>query len=277
MNTIDKESRVKILVVGDAGVGKSSLVKFLKQISSKNQNSPGFYKTPDEPASTIGAQVDVILHSFNSAQDNSIKCLEFWDVAGSHNYQMTRKFFYNDMNGIILVHDLNNKMSLSNLRSWLREVVGSTTELVGVTTEANATNPENNNSNDHFTSNQHDSSLYDMEAQDMGASRLLPILLVGMKHSQIKPSKRDEVYKRCQAFAKSVRASELHIDTDNNSGFTSGSTHIVKLHEFFDQTVFHSKNSNVSRYTSALSGQTVNSYGGGGGKNTRHRTTIKMD
>jgi len=263
---------VKILVVGDAGVGKSSLVQFLKQINSKNQ-TPGFYKKPDEPASTIGAQVDVILHSFNSPQDNSIKCLEFWDVAGSHNYQMTRKFFYNDMNGIILVHDLNNKMSLSNLRSWLREVVGSTTELVGVTTDTNTTHQENS---EHFTSNQHDSSLYDMEAQDMGASRLLPILLVGMKHAQIKPAKRDEVYKRCQAFAKSVRASELHIDTDNNSGFTSGSTHIVKLHEFFDQTVFHSKNSNVSRYTSALSGQTVNNYGGGG-KSTRHRTTIKMD
>jgi len=269
MNTIDKESRVKILVVGDAGVGKSSLVQFLKQINSKNQN-PGFYKKLEEPASTIGAQVDVILHSFNSSQDNSIKCLELWDVAGSHNYQMTRKFFYNDMNGLILVHDLNNKMSLSNLRSWLREVVGSTTELVGVTTDTHA----DSENNEHFTSNQHDSSLYDMEAQDMGASRLLPILLVGMKHAQIQPTKREEVYKRCQAFAKSVRASELHIDTENNSGFTSGSTQIVKLHEFFDQTISHSKNSNVSRYTSALSGQTMNTYAGG---STRHRTTIKMD
>merc|ERR1712079_550308 len=91
---------------------------------------------------------DVILHSFSEVGTGppTIKCLELWDVAGSHNYQMTRKFFYNDMNGIILVHDLNNKMSLSNLRAWLREVVGSTFEGVQ-TVEA------------HDNSVNHDSSL----------------------------------------------------------------------------------------------------------------------
>lgn len=254
---IDKESRVKVLVVGDAGVGKSSLVQFLKQINSTKNQNPGFYKPIEQPGSTIGAQVDVILHNFNSPQDSSIKCLELWDVAGSHNYQMTRKFFYNDMNGIILVHDLSNKMSLSNLRSWLREVVGNTLNSVKI--EENFENSE-----------VHDNSLYDMEAQDMGASRLLPILLVGMKKNQIKSNKIQEVLKRSQSFAKSVRASELHIDTDDNSGFTSGSTQIVILHEFFDQTVFHSKNSNVSRYTSALSTNLQNN-------SARHRTTIKMD
>ena len=49
--------------------------------------------------------------------------IEFFDVGGHRNYADSRSVFYHKLNGIILVHDLNNKKSFSNLRDWLDEVV----------------------------------------------------------------------------------------------------------------------------------------------------------
>eukprot|EP00470_Lotharella_oceanica_P009168 CAMPEP_0170179522 /NCGR_PEP_ID=MMETSP0040_2-20121228/18168_1 /TAXON_ID=641309 /ORGANISM="Lotharella oceanica, Strain CCMP622" /LENGTH=223 /DNA_ID=CAMNT_0010423681 /DNA_START=150 /DNA_END=818 /DNA_ORIENTATION=+ len=49
--------------------------------------------------------------------------LEFWDVGGSRKYQQTRQIFYSQINGIMLVFDLNNKKSYINLRKWIKEIV----------------------------------------------------------------------------------------------------------------------------------------------------------
>jgi GTPase SAR1 family protein len=49
--------------------------------------------------------------------------IEFWDVGGHRNYQDARSVFYNNINGIILVHDLSNKKSLLHLKNWLDELV----------------------------------------------------------------------------------------------------------------------------------------------------------
>jgi len=49
--------------------------------------------------------------------------LEFWDVGGSRKFQATRNIFYSQINGIVLVFDLNNSKSYLNLRKWIREIV----------------------------------------------------------------------------------------------------------------------------------------------------------
>lgn len=48
--------------------------------------------------------------------------VEFWDIGGSANHANTRSVFYDNVHGVILVHDLTNKKSEANLGKWLTEI-----------------------------------------------------------------------------------------------------------------------------------------------------------
>ena len=48
--------------------------------------------------------------------------VEFIDVGGSKQYKGSRSVFYENLHAIILVHDVTNAKSLTNLRKWLREI-----------------------------------------------------------------------------------------------------------------------------------------------------------
>lgn len=98
---MDKSS-AKILVLGDSGVGKSSLVHLIchSTVLSSAQ-------------CTIGCSIDVKLH------DNYF--LEFWDIGGSRSHKIARSFLYQDYHGIILVFDATNNKSRENLKEWLME------------------------------------------------------------------------------------------------------------------------------------------------------------
>lgn len=105
---LDKTS-AKILVLGDSGVGKSSLIYLI--CHSTVLNSAQW---------TIGCSIDVKLH------DNHF--LEFWDIGGSRSHRIARSFLYQDYHGIILVFDATNNKSRSNLKDWLIEVTQKTND-----------------------------------------------------------------------------------------------------------------------------------------------------
>ncbi|GAB5366143.1 hypothetical protein AAMO2058_001119400 [Amorphochlora amoebiformis] len=102
--------KVRILVLGDSGVGKTSMV---------HQICNGTILT--DPRWTVGCQTDVKLFYHRSASKKYF--IEFWDVGGSRKYQLTRTLFYTQINGIILMFDLNNRKSYVNLRKWIKEIV----------------------------------------------------------------------------------------------------------------------------------------------------------
>lgn len=101
-NNLDKLS-AKILVLGDSGVGKSSLIHLI--CHSRILNSAQW---------TIGCSIDVKLY------ENYF--LEFWDIGGSRSHKIARSFLYNNYHGIMLVFDATNNKSKSNLNEWLNEV-----------------------------------------------------------------------------------------------------------------------------------------------------------
>ncbi|XP_035223706.1 rab-like protein 3 [Stegodyphus dumicola] len=105
--------KVKILVVGDSGVGKSSLVHLICH-----------FEAITNPSWTIGCSVEVKLHEYKEGTPfQKTYFVELWDVGGSSSHRNSRAVFYNSFHGIILVHDLTNRKSKQNLRKWLAEVL----------------------------------------------------------------------------------------------------------------------------------------------------------
>ena len=124
--------QVRILVLGDSGVGKTSLVHLIAR---------------GEPLTsityTIGASIEVKLHEYKEGTPSQksfwigknrtfmekkvykifTTFSELFDVGGSHGHRNSRHVFYNNYQGLILVHDLTNRKSNSNLERWLREIV----------------------------------------------------------------------------------------------------------------------------------------------------------
>mmetsp|Transcript_15974 Transcript_15974/g.28656 ORF Transcript_15974/g.28656 Transcript_15974/m.28656 type:complete len:242 (+) Transcript_15974:272-997(+) len=102
-------SKVRILVLGDSGVGKTSLVH---QIC--------YGSILKDPRWTVGCGIEVKLQAHRAS--NKKFFMEFWDVGGSRKYQLTRSIFYSQINGIMLVFDLKNRKSYQNLKKWIKEL-----------------------------------------------------------------------------------------------------------------------------------------------------------
>ncbi|XP_054263602.1 rab-like protein 3 [Macrosteles quadrilineatus] len=110
MAAIDK---VKVIVVGDSGVGKTSLVHLV--CHSEPISNPSW---------TVGCGVDVKLHEYEEGTPKQRSYfVELWDVGGSSSHRNARHVFYSSVHGIILVHDLTNRKSHQNLQKWLAEVL----------------------------------------------------------------------------------------------------------------------------------------------------------
>ncbi|KAA8530945.1 hypothetical protein F0562_005688 [Nyssa sinensis] len=112
--------QVRVLLVGDSGVGKSSLVHLIVKGSSITR-----------PPQTIGCTVGVkhITYGNSGSSSNSIKgdserdfFIELWDVSGHDRYKSCRSLFYSQINGVIFVHDLSQRRTRTSLQKWAAEI-----------------------------------------------------------------------------------------------------------------------------------------------------------
>ncbi|XP_077473277.1 rab-like protein 3 isoform X1 [Stigmatopora argus] len=222
--------RVKVLVLGDSGVGKSSLVHLLCQ----NQ-------VLGNPSWTVGCSVDVRVEDYKEGTpEEKTFYIELWDVGGSvgsaSSIKSTRAVFYNSVNGsipsmrlqyfsiivilnsliisgIILVHDLTNKKSSQNLYRWSLEALNKDSSPTGV-----------------IVSN----GDYDRE---QFAENPVPLLLIGTKFDQIAETKRSEVLTRTAFLSEDFNAEEINLDCTNLRYLAAGTSNAVKLSRFFDKVI----------------------------------------
>ena len=103
----DFDFLLKIVIVGDSGVGKSNL---LLRFSKDEFHS--------ESKATIG--VDFAGVPMNVGQ-YYVKA-QFWDTAGQDKYRAITSAYYKNANGAILVYDIANLNSFKNLVNWVKEV-----------------------------------------------------------------------------------------------------------------------------------------------------------
>lgn len=96
----------KIIVAGDTGTGKSSLiVKFTDNSFTNTFNS------------TIGVDFRTKALTVNG----QIVRLYIWDTAGQERFKSITRSYYNTAEGIILTFDLTNKETFITLPTWLEE------------------------------------------------------------------------------------------------------------------------------------------------------------
>jgi len=98
----------KFLLVGDSGVGKTSLV--LRY--ADNAFSDAF-------VSTIGVDFKVR----NSKASNKAEVTtQLWDTAGQERFRAVVSSYYRGAHGVVIVFDLTNRESFTNLKYWIQNV-----------------------------------------------------------------------------------------------------------------------------------------------------------
>lgn len=194
MSVID---RVRVMVLGDSGVGKTSFVHLAAHTEPIKA-----------PRWTVGCSVEVKLHEFKEGTpEQTTYFVELWDVGGSKNHRNTRQVFYYPCHGVILVHDLSNKKSEENLNKWLQELM----------------NRESQNG-----------GFLEWDAETLLGSRQFPILVIGTKLDLIDDKKQ---LPRTECFATKFNVDEILLDCRQTRYLAAGTSNAVKLSRFYDKVI----------------------------------------
>ena len=108
--------KCKVVLLGESGVGKSSIITRYTQNTFKSQR-----------LATTGANFvtkTIILEDENK----SIK-FEIWDTAGQEQYRSLAKVFYKNSAVCILVYDITRRFSFEELKNYWVDEIKENTEL----------------------------------------------------------------------------------------------------------------------------------------------------
>lgn len=100
---VEKKCFVKVVAIGDSGVGKTSLIQMFEQSKFTESFKP-----------TIGAD-------FSNKEitiDGKVVTLQIWDTAGQERYQSLGTAFYRGADCCFLVYDITNPQSFENIINW---------------------------------------------------------------------------------------------------------------------------------------------------------------
>mmetsp|Transcript_19009 Transcript_19009/g.26594 ORF Transcript_19009/g.26594 Transcript_19009/m.26594 type:complete len:262 (-) Transcript_19009:536-1321(-) len=213
--------KIKILVLGDSGTGKTSLVNLICK-----------ERTLQNPTSTVGCNLEVKLHD----QIDKQYFVEFFDIGAKSKYENSRNIFYPQTNGVILVYDMTNKNSYLNLKKWMAEFLTSTGNSW---TEQNQSRWKSVPSAtgrfglgrefSQFEENDAESGNNFLEFEyDHGMQSYLPVLIIGNKSDLIEPS---------QLQAHQQPQTNACVSSLNPSAFVSGSSGFFALDAFLNRVI----------------------------------------
>merc|ERR1712159_618879 len=98
---------IKLLLIGDSGVGKSCLLcRYSDDVFNSNF------------ITTIGIDFKIRTIELDGAK---IK-LQIWDTAGQERFRTITQAYYRGAMGILLVYDVTDDKSFNNVRTWMRNI-----------------------------------------------------------------------------------------------------------------------------------------------------------
>jgi len=125
--------KIKLCVLGDPSVGKTSLIRHYCE---------GFFK--ENYLSTIGVDFNRKTMDININGESKQVMMTIWDIGGQTLWAAVRGNYLNGAQGILLLFDLTNRSSLSHIRDWYMDVTNVLGEDVPVSIIGNKSDLEFN-------------------------------------------------------------------------------------------------------------------------------------
>eukprot|EP00601_Ochromonadales_sp_CCMP2298_P013298 CAMPEP_0173269620 /NCGR_PEP_ID=MMETSP1142-20121109/30976_1 /TAXON_ID=483371 /ORGANISM="non described non described, Strain CCMP2298" /LENGTH=471 /DNA_ID=CAMNT_0014205979 /DNA_START=162 /DNA_END=1577 /DNA_ORIENTATION=+ len=116
--------RVKILMLGDSGVGKSSLI---------------MRWTMDTFSPSLTSTVGVNFKSRKVNVANETMQVQVWDTAGQEQFHKITTSYYKGAQGIMLVYDVTDRRSMENVHYWVKNIKSHASDTVQVALIGNKT------------------------------------------------------------------------------------------------------------------------------------------
>eukprot|EP00824_Muranothrix_gubernata_P014619 TRINITY_DN302_c0_g1_i1.p1 TRINITY_DN302_c0_g1~~TRINITY_DN302_c0_g1_i1.p1 ORF type:complete len:240 (+),score=15.47 TRINITY_DN302_c0_g1_i1:25-720(+) len=101
--------QVKLVLLGESGVGKTSIVQRFVYNNYREENPP-----------TIGASFMSKVMEIPGT-NHTIK-FQIWDTAGQEKYKSLASMYYKDAAAAILVYDITNRSSFDAVNYWVKEL-----------------------------------------------------------------------------------------------------------------------------------------------------------
>ena len=102
-----KEIKIKMVIAGDPGVGKTSI---LRQYNNKQ-----FVKS-------YSATIGVDFAKLNISYSNDIYNLYIWDTSGQDKFKFMTHSFYKNITAALVMYDITSKQSLMNTINWIDDI-----------------------------------------------------------------------------------------------------------------------------------------------------------
>ncbi|KAJ3249016.1 hypothetical protein HDU78_008402 [Chytriomyces hyalinus] len=106
MIDIDIDHRFKVILLGDASVGKTNIMtRFTKD------------QFDEYSKATIGVDNDFKILQI----DGKVVRVNIWDTAGQERFRAINSAYFRGASGVLLVYDITSKNSFLNIKNWLAE------------------------------------------------------------------------------------------------------------------------------------------------------------
>ncbi|KAL0055152.1 hypothetical protein WJX82_007852 [Trebouxia sp. C0006] len=103
----DYDYLIKLLLIGDSGVGKSCLLLRFSE---------------DSFTSSFITTIGIDFKIKKIMLDNKWIKLQIWDTAGQERFRTITSAYYRGAMGILLVYDVTDDASFNNIRNWMRNI-----------------------------------------------------------------------------------------------------------------------------------------------------------
>ncbi|KAJ8454539.1 hypothetical protein ONZ51_g4375 [Trametes cubensis] len=129
MHTSEYDYLFKLLLIGDSGVGKSCLLlRFADDTYTESYISTigvDFkIRTIELEGKTVKLQIVSIIPSIISHSANAFASPPYgiWDTAGQERFRTITSSYYRGAHGIIVVYDVTDNDTFTNVKQWLQEI-----------------------------------------------------------------------------------------------------------------------------------------------------------
>ena len=126
---IKEDLKLKLVLLGDSGVGKTNLIsRYISNSFDENTRA------------TIG--VEFFCKNFRINKKRTIK-VEIWDTSGQERYKAITSVYYKGAKGAFIVYDITSRKTFENVDKWIGEIKERTTDDVKLIIIGNKTDLNN--------------------------------------------------------------------------------------------------------------------------------------